>query len=142
MIFWDTSALVAAYLREDPGHARARSLLTGKDVSSASTLLRTEAVAAVVRRLGADRRLGQAVLALVRGQLRAFVLVPVSADVLARAERLILRHRLRGADAVHLASALESRALLGRAGLRFATSDGEQAAAARAEGLRVLDPSG
>lgn len=64
--------------------------------------------------------------------------VPIGAEVLALIAGLCDRHPLRGADAVHLASAL----LLAQEGLEitFACSDRPLLGAAASEGLAVFDP--
>lgn len=50
--------------------------------------------------------------------------------------RLLTRHRLRAADAIHLATAIV--AMDGPDGVQFITRDRDQADAARAEGFEVL----
>jgi predicted nucleic acid-binding protein len=70
--------------------------------------------------------------------------VTITADLLSMACAVAQRRRLRGYDAVHLATALSiSRA--GRRhtglGLTMLSSDGALNDAARAEGLDVIDPS-
>jgi predicted nucleic acid-binding protein len=64
--------------------------------------------------------------------------VPIGAEVLSVVPGLCERHPLRGADAVHLASAL----LLRQEGLEilFACSDSSLLGAAAAEGLAIFDP--
>lgn len=64
--------------------------------------------------------------------------IPTGAEILALIPGLCERHPLRGADAVHLASAL----LLRQEGLEilFACSDGSLLEAAVAEGLAIFDP--
>ncbi len=141
MIAWDTSALISAYFSAEAGHGAAQRLLTGKSTQHGSQLLLLEMCSAVSRRLGRDRRKADAVLTLVRSHLKQFALVPLDSGALERAESLILRHRLRSADALHLAAALDTRRWMGGGRLRFITADREQAAAARAEGLAVLIPA-
>ena len=68
-------------------------------------------------------------------------LTPMSEPDIGLSLKLIRRHSLRGADAVHLAAALLLSKERGNRKFRFITADAEQAAAARAEGLRVLEPS-
>ncbi|HVT17946.1 MAG TPA: hypothetical protein VHQ90_17430 [Thermoanaerobaculia bacterium] len=65
--------------------------------------------------------------------------MPVGAAVLTHVPGLCRRHPLRGADAVHLASAL----LLREEGLDvlFACSDRHLLEAAAAEGLAIFDPA-
>jgi predicted nucleic acid-binding protein len=71
-------------------------------------------------------------------------LMQIDQEVIAEAIELTRRHKLRGYDAVHLASALFlSRALL-REGLTapvLLSADRELVEAAQAEGLRVENPS-
>lgn len=55
------------------------------------------------------------------------------------ARRLIQTHPLRGADAVHLSSALWVGEEIGHP-LRFIASDGPLLRAATIEGLEVMDP--
>lgn len=70
-----------------------------------------------------------------------FTLIAVGADHLERAVRLIKTHALTSADAIHLATAVIHARELGIRSMRFATCDAAQAEAARAEGLKVLEPS-
>lgn len=59
--------------------------------------------------------------------------------VLSLARELAVKHRLRGADSIHLASAIVFQQLLDRP-LSLVASDAELLIAAKAEGLAVLDP--
>lgn len=139
MIFWDTSALIKCYARLEPGHARAKSFLIREKGHKGSSLLWPEAVSGIVRKLGANKRLRDSLLRLCEDHLKHFDLVPLDQAHMETAVRLIRLHGLRLADALHLAAALILSRELGRARIRFATSDAPQAAAARAEGLKVLE---
>jgi len=66
-----------------------------------------------------------------------FYRVPVDARQADRALRLVREHALRGADALHLAAAMELHDEIPR-GFRLCSSDREQLRAARAEGLRTI----
>jgi predicted nucleic acid-binding protein len=138
MIYWDTSALVLCYEPRAKDHSRARNLLL-REKHVACALIQVEAVSAVVRRLGDDKRKAKAILDKMEEHLRHFVLVPLGEEVLEKAAAMAWAHRLRAADAIHVAAARNLARDLGRASFRVATSDIEQAAAARAEGLRVID---
>jgi hypothetical protein len=62
--------------------------------------------------------------------------VAVNDDVHRRVEELLSRHSLRGADAIHLASATLVRDALQQP-VTFACADAKLVAAARAEGLDI-----
>ena len=71
-------------------------------------------------------------------------LVAANQSILDRAVDLTQRHRLRGYDAVQLATALAVEASLratGLPGLTFVAADADLVAAARAEGLSADDPN-
>jgi uncharacterized protein len=138
MIFWDTSALLRCYEPAGVGHSRARNFLL-REKHLACSLIRVEAVSAVVRRFGRDQRNARALVKTIEEHLRSFTLVPVSEDLMERAGEIVWKHRLRAADAIHVAAARTLARELGRTRFRVATADGGQAAAARAEGLKVLE---
>ena len=141
MIFWDVSALVRCYSREEPGSARALHWLVHETQHQGSALLVPEAVSGIVRRCRRDRRLADKILGLLEDHLGDFTLVEIGAAQLERAVSLVRKHGLRAADAIHVATAVLHARDLGRSAFRFATCDVEQAAAARAEGLRVVEPA-
>jgi uncharacterized protein len=140
VIFWDTSALLRCYDEQEPSHARAKNLLLKEQGHKGSALLELEAVSGVVRRLRTKaQRL--TVLSLVKGHLQHFDLVPIEPSQIDRALRLVERHELRAADALHVAAALALSRELGRKSLRFLTADLQQREAAAAEGLRLIQLS-
>ncbi len=139
MIFWDTSALIKAYGSLEKGHARAKNLLLRERGHQGSVLLWPEAVSGIVRKLGPDRRIRDSLLDLLEEHLRHFCLVPISEQQMELSVRLIRKHGLRAADAIHLAAGLSLARELGRSKIHFATADGEQARAAKAEHLRVIE---
>ncbi|MGD0093911.1 MAG: hypothetical protein ABSE73_28715, partial [Planctomycetota bacterium] len=65
--------------------------------------------------------------------------VPLSNAVLSVAEPLLLRHRLRGADSIHLAAAISFRDASQEA-VTVVASDVELLRAAAAEGFACLNP--
>ncbi len=141
MIFWDASALVRCYVPDEPGSERARHWLVHERDHQGSALLLPEISSAVVRRIGADRRLAAKQLEMLDEHLARFNLLPVGEPQIERAVALIRRRSLTAADAIHVATAVLHARDLGRTAFRFATCDGPQAAAARAEGLRVVEPA-
>jgi len=86
---------------------------------------------------GSDRALRDKVLKEVRSALAEFELMPADIGQAELAARFAVEHRLRGADALHVAAAFLLSRELAR-GVRFVTSDIDQASAARSEKLRVI----
>lgn len=140
ILFVDTSALVKIYISE-PGSERIHQAIAQGEQVAASDLAFAELHAAFARR----RREGL-LLASEFEQLRLrleaewqnLMQVAIGSVVLALVPGLCERNPLRGADALHLASAL----LLQEGGLEvtFACSDRTLLKAAAAEGLAVFDP--
>jgi len=140
ILFLDTSVLVKLYIAE-PGSERMREATAQEEPIAASLLAFAEIHATFARRRREELLLAPELEEL---QLRfaedweELMQVPVGAETLAFVPGLCERHPLRGADAVHLASAL----LLRREGLEilFACSDRNLLGAAAAEGLAIFDP--
>ena len=138
----DSSALVRAYLGDEPGSASLRKLLLESGESVVTSEL---SLVEVTRALGAAERSGRipnAFSALVgveedfteRGPVLVIELRPY--PLLRRAREIVLAHRVGTLDAIHLAVALEESEALGEP-IVFVTRDGEQAIAARDLGLEV-----
>jgi len=141
ILFLDTSALVKIYIAE-PGSERMREAAAREGPKAASVLAFAEIHATFARRRREELllageleqiRLGFA------GDWEKLTQMPVGAAVLELVPGLCERHPLRGADAVHLASAL----LLHEEGLEvvFACSDRPLLGAAAAEGLVTFNPA-
>ena len=134
VVYLDTSALVKLVV-DEPGSELAAALWDGADLVVTSRLADAEvrAVLAGGRRAGRLEDGGAATAEWDRlwPGLHVLELVP---SVTAAAASLVDRHSLRAADALHLASALELRS----PDLVVAVWDEHLAAAARAEGLRVV----
>lgn len=141
ILFLDTSALVKIYIAE-PGSVRMREAVAREELKAASVLAFAEIHATFAR-----RRREELLLATELEQIQTsfsadweqVIQVPVGAVVLDLVPRLCERHPLRGADAVHLASAL----FLQGEGLEvlFACSDRHLLEAAAAAGLAIFDPA-
>ncbi len=141
ILFLDTSALVKIYIAE-PGSERMREAVAREDPKAASVLAFAEIHAALARRRR-EELLREAELEQIRlvfaEDWERLNQMPVGEAVLRRVPELCDRHPLRGADAVHLASAM----LLQEEGIEilFACSDRALLAAATAEGLAIFDPA-
>ncbi len=144
LLYADTSALVRAYFEDEPDHAPLRErLLEGGEPVVTSELARVELASAIRAAAAAGRlRRSEGLLARIDAdceengpigllRLRAEAVLPV-------AYGLVLEHRLRTLDAIHLAVALEECPLLaGEDDILFVTRDEDQAAAAGAVGFSV-----
>jgi uncharacterized protein len=137
----DTSVLVKLYIAE-AGSERMREAATQGNPVAASHLAFAEMHATFARR----RREGLLLTSEFEQLRRRFAedwqeltQVPIGAEILALIPGLCERHPLRGADALHLASAL----LLRQEGLEitFACSDRHLLDAATSEGLATFDPA-
>lgn len=155
--FLDTSALVKAYAWEK-GSSRIRNIFRGSNTvpqenriivsvlahpecaSALSTIL--AGTRASQRGLGAyERRHLPGMLADQFGEHAGWVVTPADPRASAAAV-LAWRHRVKGADAVHLASALAVREELTEGSeFYFVSSDDSLNRAAAAEGLAVIDPA-
>jgi hypothetical protein len=135
IVYFDAGALVKL-LVEEPGSETAAALWDGCDAAVSSRLSYPEVCAALAA-AGRNRDLDEEDLATCEGGWEEFWAavrpVELSEHVQRVAGRLAKRHRLRGADAVHLASALEVDA----ASLVVAVWDRRLHAGAAAEGLAV-----
>jgi uncharacterized protein len=138
----DTSALVAAYVREERSAAVVRHLLSA-EVVAVSHLAWGELHAALAR-LQREQRLDPGLADQARDRIRddwaTFVRVRVDQRLHSETARLLRQHLLRGADAVHLASALLiHRRLAEPSGQQasFLVADAALARAAVDEGLSV-----
>jgi uncharacterized protein len=142
LLYADTSALLRAYFVDEPDHETLRAqLLEGEDPVITSEITRVE-IASAIRAAARAGRLHQWQDLLARidadaGEEGPLTLIALrSSVVLPTAHRLVLQHRLRTLDALHLAVALEEApALADEEGVIFVTRDADQATAAAAVGL-------
>jgi uncharacterized protein len=135
LVYFDSSALVKLVL-DEPGSDLVATLWNACDAALASRLAYPEVCAALAA-AGRSHDLTESEVSAAMSDWEQFwsSLRPVelSADVERAAGSLSMTHRLRGADAVHLASALA----LGSADLTVAVWDKRLHAGATAAGLAV-----
>ncbi|MBW0093210.1 type II toxin-antitoxin system VapC family toxin [Pseudonocardia sp. KRD-184] len=112
VLYADTSAVVGAYLADEPGHDElAATVFDGADPVVTSELTRVEFASAVTAAVRA-RRLEEGTALLDRfdadcGDGGPLLMLGFdAAQVLPLARRLVVEHRLRTLDALHLAAAL------------------------------------
>lgn len=148
--YLDSSALAKRYLSEvgttwlralvAPGTSNTIWLAEITEVEVAAALSARYRAPAGITRVERDRT----VRLLRRHCIREYRLVALDRSILDEAVALTQRHRLRGYDAVQLATALAVATALRVAALpgpTFVAADADLVAAARAEGLAADDPN-
>ena len=139
--YLDASAWAKRY-RTEPGTSWLASFWRLVPSPVCSELGLIEVLATIARRhAGAGIPPAETNLAFdtVRADFRGFERLAISPQVLATAATLVVKHRLRGADSIHLASAMCFRDASGEA-VTMIASDAELLRAAAAEGFACLDP--
>lgn len=139
MIYFDISALAKKYLKKEKGRSKVLELLESNPqrlVSSALTQL--EVVSALTRRQKDIAGFEKAIEAF-SDDWETFVIWSIDSDIIDDAIGLIERYRLKAADAIHLATARNVRRHT-KDQLLVVSSDHELLAAAKQEGLLVMDP--
>lgn len=140
IVFLDTSALVKLYVQEE-GSAFIRGYVESCTAVLVSAVAYPESRAALarVRRAGS---LNPSDYELAKQRLESdwsqMAVLPAVTSTLRMAGDLAERHKLRGFDAVHLASAIVARESQRRTPISFATWDGQLLDAARGEQLAVV----
>lgn len=138
MNFWDSSAVIEAHDSTSRVQARFDGLLRQKTRHAASKLILPEVVSGLARRNRQNPTQGRIVHEHAMEAFGTFSLYSVTDEVIDRSLEFSRTDGLRGADAVHLATALLVMRDLGRRGFVLVTLDKEMAVAARRRGLRVL----
>ncbi|MHB8783001.1 MAG: type II toxin-antitoxin system VapC family toxin [Desulfobacteria bacterium] len=142
MIYLDSSALVKRYVAEDGSDAVDR-LLVDHPYAAASRLAYPEILSALNRKHRARefsaRFLGKMIAAFESDWGKLFIL-EFDEELLPIIKQAIRKHAIRGADAVHLASAMWLRSVL-KEDVIFVCADAKLLGAARAERLLAFDPA-
>lgn len=148
--FLDTSALLKRY-KSELGSAWVKTLTnpaTGYEIIlSEITLAEGAAAFAALHRAPAgitQQERDDAIALLLKHCQVEYDLIAVSRPIIDRAVSLTQNHRLRGCDAIQLATALVTNAAFGAAGaalLTFVAADDDLLIAARTEGLVADNPN-
>ena len=141
MIYLDSSALIKNYSQE-PGTHRVREILSGADGCSVSKIGYAEICAAFGRKNREnpkDRRVHLVGFQRFQEDWKLLNIVEVEDDLLPVIRSLTEKYPLRGADAIHLASALWLERVL-RDEVTFVAADGWLLEAARNEKLKTVNP--
>jgi predicted nucleic acid-binding protein len=137
--YWDSSALLPLLVHESTSEEMER-VLRGDPAVVTWWGTRVECASAIARleREGTLKRLAvQRAFARLEAAAAQWIEVPAQEDVHAHAVRLLRTHRLRAADALHVAAAIVAADSKPRA-LAFVTLDVRQADAAEREGFPVV----
>lgn len=144
LTYVDSSVLACAYLRDEPGHGKARDLLENPDHLLVTGTLTVVEVTGVLVRAARSHRLMDldgvlSVLASDLGEDGPVTLLAAPRDVVERrATEIVYIHAMRALDAIHLAVAeLSAVPLLDGEGekLGYSSRDAAQAQAAQALGF-------
>ena len=140
VFYVDASAWVKRYVQED-GSSRVDDLFEHGERIATSDLGYVETVAALARRLSSEQ--WPDVETSLQLDWHAMMRFDVSQSVVYRALQLAHKYKLRGADAVHLATALELQKVAGDASesVVLVAADRELLQAAEAAGLAVENPA-
>ena len=142
MRYFDTSALVKQYFRE-PGSAVVRALLKRGEQVFTSILTYAEAHAAFARR-NREGVLSSQITRRVAQRFdkdwETYDVVLLGQEVLSLARKILYRHSLRSADAIHLASALLLARGTSQPTWEFVCADQRLREAASTEGFQPFDP--
>ncbi|MFC0863614.1 type II toxin-antitoxin system VapC family toxin [Sphaerimonospora cavernae] len=147
LTYVDSSVLACAYLRDEPGHGRARELLEDPDHLLVTGTLTVVEVTGVLVRAARTQRLMDldgtlAVLASDLGEDGPVTLLAAPREIVERrATEIVYAYALRALDAIHLALAeIAAVPLLEDEGdkLGFASRDRFQAQAAEALGFALV----
>ncbi len=140
-VYWETSALAAVYLR-DSCTKQATALFESMRYPASSWLCYSETRAAFRACMDSKKITAAKYAGVVERFERDWGLfhkIPVKATLSSELRRIFNHHSLRGADAVHLASAilLNMRLAVARKRIIFACDDAKLATAADTDGLVV-----
>lgn len=140
MNYLDTSALIKRFVVEK-GSPLVGAIVTRKGPVATAKIAYAEVYAGLTRKRR-NGHLPESRYALACRQFerewKAYIRVDLWDEILLLARDLIQRHPLRGFDAIHLASALSLRGVLGE-DITFAAADERLLRAAAAEGLEALN---
>jgi hypothetical protein len=143
MIYFDSSALVKRYLKEK-GTDVVLSLTTQEEFVATSKLAYPELLSAFMRKRRAGE-LGEEPLQSVWDRLDAdwpeLFIIEMHDELLPIVKSLIGKYPLKGADSIHLASALWLESKTGTE-VTFVASDMNLLNAATIENLKILNPQG
>jgi predicted nucleic acid-binding protein len=141
MIYFDSSALVKRYLREE-GTEAVKSILGTSEEVSTSKLTYPEILSAFMRKWRAheiEKRPFQTAVDQFEDDWKHMLVIEFHDQLLDVIKRVMQRYPLKAADSVHLSSALWHRGAA-KENITFVTSDVNLLRAAQAEKLKAINP--
>jgi predicted nucleic acid-binding protein len=141
MIYFDSSALVKRYIKEK-GSEKVDALLEEGSIPVASRLAYPEILAAITRRHKAgeiETLAFERIKKSFKADWTSLTVIELSAEVFRFIDKVIDKYGLKGADSLHLSTALWLRESM-RESVIFVASDLELLGAAKSEKLETLDP--
>jgi uncharacterized protein len=140
--YLDSSAIVKRYIRED-GTDKMNSLIAGAKILATSKLTYAEILSAFFKKYRAkelsEKHLNT-VLTTFENDWAYFLVVEFGDEMLPLIKKLVRKHYLKGADSIHLSSALWLKAAV-KTDITFIASDLDLLAAAHSETLQILNPA-
>ncbi len=137
ILYIDTSGLVKLYV-EEAHSAQVRAWVTKADLVATGRIAYPEALSAVARRFRSgdlSREAYERVVAGLEEDWSSYTAIDFDGRL---AARLVLKHQLRGADAVHLAAVVGLQEAGAGVPVAFCSFDTHLNRSARAEGFSVL----
>lgn len=141
MIYFDPSALVKRYVKEK-GSDKVDSLLAEAVSVVTSRLTYPEILSAFNRRCKEGAFPEEWLNKMIKNfeaEWEKFIIIDSQEEFSASTKELIIKHSLRGADSVHLSSALWLKPLA-KGNMTFIACDNNLLKAAKAERLKVVNP--
>ena len=135
--YYDSSALVKKYVSE-AGSAYIHGLITDKRIIPFISKLTLVEVSSALLRRAAPTEITRVLVDFDHDAATLYTAITLDDVVVGEAFRLVRRHRLRGCDALQLATALRIARRI--PGLLFVAADDALNAAAQTEGLAVENP--
>ncbi|MGA2400704.1 MAG: type II toxin-antitoxin system VapC family toxin [Syntrophobacteraceae bacterium] len=141
MIYFDSSALVKRYIEEE-GSDKVNALLEEGSVAAASRLAYAEILAAITRRHKAgeiETKAFERIKRAFKADWASLAVVEMHEEVFQFIDDVIAKYALKGADSIHLSTALWLKGAT-KEDVVFVASDLELLKAAKAEKLRICNP--
>lgn len=142
MIYLDSSALVKRYI-EEIGSDKVRHLMEKADVVAVSRLAYAETLSAILRRrktIAASDEEFATLISEFRDDWELFHVIEMNGAALHFVDEVLEKYALRGADSIHLSTALWLKHAT-KTAITFVASDNELLEAARSARLKTINPN-